>query len=159
MPKRSSSEIEQALNAPSSDEEDLDDKPLNMWMWDTARGKPFSDDEKLRGKVATYKEICRYMKSVRVRDVNHWTELLNLRYENECLRAQVRQYRRKARKIARLAHAAVEREDYINETANTAIKNGSHATARPMDSDDEDEMSCNKVLYTSAIELHADENE
>ena len=157
MPKRSSSEIEQALNAPSSDEEDLDDKPLNMWMWDTARGKPFSDDEKLRGKVATYKEICRYMKSVWVRDVNHWTELLNLRYENECLRAQVRQYRRKTQKTERLTHAAVERDDYIHDTANTAMENGSHATARPIDSDDEDKKPCNAVVYSSAKELYLDE--
>ena len=157
MPKRSSSEIEQALNAPSIDEEELYDNPPNMWMWDIARGRPFSDEEKRGGKIATYKEICRYMKSVRIRDENHKTELLNLRYENEALQAQVQQYRRETHTIERLAHAAVERDDYIHNTANHAMENRSHAVARPIDSDDEDHKPCNAVLYSLAKELYLDE--
>ena len=92
MLKRNSSEIEQALNASFSNREELYDNPPNFW--DIVRGRPFSDEEKRGGKILTYKEICCYMKSVQIRDENHTTELLNLRYENEALKVQVRQYRR-----------------------------------------------------------------
>ena len=80
------------LKTPSSKEEEMYDNHPNMW--DISRGRPYSDEEIRCGKILTYKEICRYMKSVRIRDKNHTTELLNLRYENEALKAQMRQYRR-----------------------------------------------------------------
>ena len=157
MPKRSSSEINEALNAPSSDEEEYYDDPANMWMWHFARGRPFSEEEKRGGKIVTYKEICQYMKSVRIRDDNHKTELLNYRYENEALQAQVRQYRRKTQKIERLAHAAVERDNFIHDTANLCMEDGTHAVARPIESDDEDKKPCNAVVYSSAKEVYSDE--
>ena len=97
------------------------------------------------------------MKSVRIRGENHKTELLNLRYENEALQAQVRQYRRKTHKIERLVHAAVGQDYYTHDTANHAMENGTHAVARPIDSDDEDHKPCNAVLYSLAKELYLDE--
>ena len=80
-----------------------------------------------------------------------------LRYENSALKAQCRQYRRKAQKIQRLAYAAVQRDDYINGTANAALDNDTTLTLNPFESDREDEKPCNKVVYYSARELHSEE--
>ena len=159
MPKRTSEEIYQALNGPSSDinESECYDSPPGMM--EQILGGPITDKEKEGGKIITYQQFCEYMKTARIRDENLRRELLWLRYENSTLKAQIRQYRRKAQKIQRLAYAAVQRDNYIHGTENVALENDTKVPTNhvPFESDREDEKPCNKVVYYSARELYSEE--
>lgn len=159
MPKRTSEEILQALNGPSSDSEESDQYDVPSGMMEQIHGRPFTEKDKSGGKIFTYKQLCEYMKTVRIRNENPCGELKLLRYENSALKAQCRQYRRKAQKIQRLAYAAVQRDDCIHETANAAVESETnvHANLLPFESDCEDDKPCNKVVYYSARELHSEE--
>ena len=75
-----------SVDPPSSNEDELYNNPPNMW--DIFQGSPFTEEEKRGGKIITYKELCRYMKYVRIRDENNTGELGFLRYENKALNAQ-----------------------------------------------------------------------
>ena len=159
MPKRTSEEILQALNGPSSDSEESDQYDVPSGMMEQIHGRPFTEKDKSGGKIFTYKQLCEYMKTVRIRNENPCGELKLLRYENSALKAQCRQYRRKAQKIQRLAYAAVQRDDYIHETANAALENDTKVPTNPVpfESDCEDVKPCNKVVYYPPRELHSEE--
>ena len=159
MPKRTSEELYQALNGPSSDSDESECYDTPPGMMEQILGRPFTEKEKSGGKVMTYKQLCEYMKTVRIRDENNTGELEWLRYENSALKAQCRQYRCKAQKIQRIAYAAVQRDDYINDTANAALENDTKVPTNPsaFESDHEDKKACNKVVYYSARELHSEE--
>ena len=67
-----------------------------------------------------------------------------MRYENDALKAQVRQYRTKARKIKCLAFAAIDRDDNLHKTANVSIERGMRPSSKTK-SDGEDNKNQNKV--------------
>ena len=48
-------------------------------------------------------------------------EILLLRYENQIMKAQLRQYRMKQRKIQQLSCAAIYHDDYLSEVAGATI--------------------------------------
>ena len=122
-------------------------------------GGPYTEKDKSGGKILTYKQLCEYMKTVRILDKNLWGELKVLRYENSALKAQCQQYRCKAQKIQRLAYAAVQRDNYIHGTATAALENDTKVATNHVlfESDREDEKPCNKVVYYSARKFHSEE--
>ena len=83
-------------------------------------------------------------------------ELCELRYENESLKAIIRQYRSKVRKIQRLSVAAVDRDDTMFERANSALEQGRITENREIKSDAEDDDKRNTVVYRAALDLESD---
>ena len=65
-----------------------------------------------------------YLLRRQAKDQEFMEEIRTLRYQNDVLKAQVRQYRTKARKIKRIAFAAIDRDDNLHETANMNIERG-----------------------------------
>ena len=58
-------------------------------------GGPCTEEEKKGGKVVTYCQLVKYVGGVKKRHDALTEEIVQLRYENEALRAQARQYRNK----------------------------------------------------------------
>ena len=84
MPKQTSEEIYQALNGQSSKSAECYNFPPGMM--EQIVGGPFTEKEKRSGKILTYKQLCAYMKTVRIRNENHRGELAVLRYEHSALK-------------------------------------------------------------------------
>ena len=83
-------------------------------------------------------------------------EIFELRYENESLKAQIRQYRNKVRNIQRISVAAVEREDTMFERANSALERGCITMNGEIKSDVEDDDARNQVVYRAALDQESD---
>ena len=78
----------------------------------------------------------------------HKLEIDALRYENEILKATVRQYRTKARKIRRLANAAITRDDHLMEAGNANLEQQPPKILKgEIKSDSEDGWHRNHVRY------------
>ena len=115
---------------------------------------PFTEKERKSGKAEiSIGHLSRFMRRTKKTHDEYATEILQLRYENEALKAQNRQYRTKMRKIQRLSHAAIERNDYIQEGANAS---GEVTMNGEMKSDSEDDDPWNGIVYHSTNELPVD---
>ena len=78
----------------------------------------------------------------------HKVEIDALRYENEILKATVRQYRIKARKVRRLANAAITRDDHLMEAGNANLEQQPPKILKgEIKSDSEDGWHRNHVRY------------
>ena len=103
-----------------------------------------------------------YVRRRQAKDQVYDEEIRLLNYENNVLKAQVRQYRTKIRKMKRLAFAAIDRDDYLHETANENIERGRWPSCTTK-SDDEDDEKQNKVKYRNSkacdSELDSEEDE
>ena len=125
------------------------------------RGLPYEleakddEDEETRTKRIKETEKKRpvmtkgYLVRMQVRDQVVCNEIQLLQYESDVLKAQVRQYRTKCRKMKRLAFAAIDRDDHLHETANVNMERG-HLPRGPTKSDDEDDEKQNKVKYSNS---------
>ena len=69
---------------------------------------------------------------------------------------QERQYRNKVRKIQRLAHAAIDRNDHIHEGANAALEDGRVLSNEEIKSDSMDDDPRNSVVYYSTMDMPID---
>ena len=118
---------------------------------------PFTAEER-EADWATFsiRHMSRYMSRMKRRYDRYKNQILQLRFENEALKAQTRQYRTKVRKIQRLAHAAIDRDDDIHEGANACFEDGEIPMAGEMKSDDEDDDPRNTVVYYSAKDMPVD---
>ena len=103
-----------------------------------------------------------YIRRRQAKDQVYNEEIRLLNYENNVLKAQVRQYRTKIRKMKRLAFAAIDRDDYLHETANENIERGRWPSSTTK-SDDEDDEKQNKVKYRNSkacdSELESEDSE
>ena len=98
----------------------------------------------------------RFLRDTKNRNDAFMKEILELRYENESLKAQIRQYRNKVRKIQRISVAAVEREDTMFERANSALERGCITMNGEIKSDAEDDDARNQVVYRAALDQESD---
>ena len=78
----------------------------------------------------------------------HEKEIAVLRYENEILKANLRQYRRKSRKVRRIVNAAISRDDYLLENGNANLEQQPPVVLKgEIKSDTEDYYHRNNVYY------------
>ena len=77
-------------------------------------------------------------------------------YENQVMKAQLRQYQTKQRKIQRLCCAAIYRDDYLSEVAVAGIERGDVTGNIEVKSDPEDDDRENSVSYDAARDLETD---
>ena len=88
---------------------------------------------------------------VKKNDEMHRKEIGELRYENQILKATVRHYQYKARKVRRLANAAIERDDYLLEAGNANLDQEPPVILKgEIKSDHEDDAPCNEVKYKNS---------
>ena len=90
----------------------------------------------------TYLKRC-----VKNNDEYHCKVIAELRYENEVLKATVRQYMCKVKKIKRLALAAIDRDEDLFEGVNANLERGKILKGE-IKSDNEDDAQCNQVKYS-----------
>ena len=81
------------------------------------RTKRIKETEKKRPVMAKGYLVRRQARDQAVRN-----EIQLLQYENDVLKAQVRQYRTKCRKMKRLAFTAIDPDDHLHETANVNME-------------------------------------
>ena len=82
--------------------------------------------------------------------------ICELRYENELLKAIIRQYRTKVRKIQRISVAAVERDDTMLERVNSVLERGCITKNGEIKSDVEDDDARNQVVYRASLDPESD---
>ena len=115
---------------------------------------PFTAEERRNDRASfSIRHMSRYMNRMKRRYDKYTDEILNLRFQNETLKAQCRQYRTKVRKIQRLAHAAINKDDDINEGANACLERGELPMGGEIKSDNEDDDPRNTVVYYSTNDL------
>ena len=109
---------------------------------------PFTAEERRADKASfSIRHMSRYMNRMKRKYDGYTNEILHLRFENQALKAQCRQYRTKVRKIQRLAHAAINKDDDIHEGANACLESGELPMVGEIKSDDEDDDPRNAVVY------------
>lgn len=79
----------------------------------------------------------------------HEKEISVLRYENEILKANLRQYRLKARKVRRIVNATIDRDDMLMEAGNANLEQQPPIVLEgEIKSDREDNFVRNAVRYS-----------